>query len=308
MPSSTPFPFKLLSLLLLLLLSPTPSLSLRPSSGCGKTPQLITSQSTQVPLRITVRSKNRQYFARLPPSYNNTVPHRLVLTLHALQGTASQVIAGTNGYLPYYGLPPLVPGSDGPPAVFVVPDGLNNGWANQSGEDVDFVRAVLAAVEADLCVDQDLRFSTGFSYGGAMSYALACALGGGEMRAVAALSGNPMISGCAPGSAAAGAAAAVAYYGQHGVSDTVLPISGGREMRDRFLRVNGCAVGSGGSAGEPRAGSGSSHVKTEYEGCMPDKPVVWVAFDGPHTPTPRDQGQADTFTARETWQFFARFK
>ncbi|KAK4463576.1 putative feruloyl esterase C [Cladorrhinum samala] len=285
----------LFSFLLVSLLSSV-ALSLKPSTGCGKSPTLITAASTTTPLRLTVNNKNREFLVRLPPNYDSSHPYRLILTLHALGGQASQVVAGTNGYIPYYGLPPLANDSTG--AIFVVPNGVNNGWGNQGGEDVAFLRQVISTVESDLCVDQDLRFSTGFSYGGAMSYSLACSLGK-EIRAVAALSGNPQISGCAAGSEP------VAYYGQHGTNDQVLPISGGRQMRDRFVKNNGCAATQ--EAAVPAGGS-SSHVKTVWSGCQPDKPVVFVVFDGPHTPIPKDAGAADTWTPAETWEFFKQFK
>ncbi|KAK3346523.1 Alpha/Beta hydrolase protein [Lasiosphaeria hispida] len=285
--------------LLFLLTTLSPALALKPSPGCGATPKLITTASTTTPLNLTINSKARDFFVRLPSNYNSSHPHRLILTLHALSGTAQQVIAGTGGYIPWYGLPPLL-ANDTTGTILVAPNGLNNGWANQGGEDVAFLRQVVAVVEADLCVDGGRRFATGFSYGGAMSYALACALGG-EMRAVAALSGNPQISGCA------GGAEAVAYYGQHGVGDTVLPIAGGREMRDRFVRNNGCVAVGADQVAEPAAGSGK-RVKTVFAGCKEDKPVVWVAFDGPHTPTPKESGAAESWVPGETWEFFRQFK
>ncbi|GAP90898.2 putative carbohydrate esterase family 1 protein [Rosellinia necatrix] len=272
----------------------------KPSSGCGKTPTLAGNANTT--RTITSNGKARTFYVQTPADYDNTRPHRLIFTLHALGGTARQVVAGTGGYYPFYGLPPLVDAdanaNDTTGAIFVAPDGQNNGWANAGGEDVTFIRAAMAAVEADLCVDQALRFSTGFSYGGAMSYALACALGT-ELRAVAVLSGNPAISGCAGGEAP------VAYLGQHGVADGVLPVAGGREMRDRFARNNGCAAAA--QVGEPRAGSGEAHVRTEMAGCRDGFPVVWVAFDGGHTPTPLEGGAATSFTPAETWAFFSRF-
>ncbi|KAK4225842.1 putative feruloyl esterase C [Podospora fimiseda] len=285
----------LFSILLLSLFSSV-ALSLKPSTGCGKAPKLVTASSTTTPLRITANNKNREFFVRLPPNYDASHPYRLILTLHALGGQASQVVSGTGGYVPYYGLATLA--NDTTNAIFVAPNGLNNGWQNTGGEDVTFIRQVISTVEADLCVDQDLRFSTGFSYGAAMSYSLACSLGK-EIRAVAALSGNPQISGCAAGSEP------VAYYGQHGISDTVLPISGGRQMRDRFLKNNGCSGTQESPA--PTAGSGK-RVKTVYGGCQPDKPVVFVTFDGPHTPTPKDPGAAETWSPAETWEFFKQFK
>ncbi|KAK0712505.1 feruloyl esterase A2 [Lasiosphaeria miniovina] len=286
-------------------------LAAKPSSGCGSAPKLITSASTQTPLTLTVNNQKREFFVKLPDNYNNTHPHRLVLTLHALGGQASQVVAGTGGYLPYYGLAALATSTNATLAtntrtIFVAPNGLSNGWGNTNGTDVKFIAQVLAAVEADACVDQSLRFSTGFSFGSAMSYILACSIGGGidGLRAVAALSGNPQISGTCPGSTAS-ADDAVAYYGQHGTSDTVLPIAGSRSMRDRFLQLNGCDAAQK-EATDPATGSGT-HVKTVYRGCKPDKPVVWVTFDGPHTPTPKDKGQSDTWVPAETWAFFSQF-
>ncbi|KAK0610135.1 hypothetical protein B0T17DRAFT_545977 [Bombardia bombarda] len=302
------FLFQALLLLLTAFIAPIQAAA-KASSGCGKAPQRVTAASgTTTPLTTTVNSKKREYFVKLPASYNNTHPYRLVFTLHALQGTASQVINGQGGYIPWYGLPPLsaktTAASSGTPddSIFVAPNGLNNGWANTAGEDVTFIRTVMSEVEADLCVDQTRRFSTGFSYGAAMSYALACGLGK-DIRAVAALSGNPQISGCA-----SPASEPVAYYGQHGVADTVLPIDGGREMRDRFVRNNGCDMDKTKVVKEPVKGSGQGRTKTVYEGCKEGKPVVWVAFDGPHTPTPTEGGEKDSWVPEETWEFFRQFQ
>ncbi|KAK4034296.1 Alpha/Beta hydrolase protein [Parachaetomium inaequale] len=267
----------------------------KPSSGCGNAPKLITSAAATTPLTLTSNGKTRQYYVKLPENYDNSHPYRLIFTLHALGGNAQQVTVGTGGYLPWYGIPTLANDTLG--AVYISPNGLNNGWANQGGEDVAFLKTVMETVESDLCIDQNLRFSTGFSYGAAMSFSLACSLGK-QIRAVAVLSGNPTISGCSGGTEP------VAYYGQHGVKDSVLPIAGGREMRDRFVKNNGCTSQS---PPEPASGSGK-HIKTAYSGCNPDYPVVWNAFDGDHTPQPKDQGAANTFSAVDTWEFFSQFK
>ncbi|KAI0874481.1 carbohydrate esterase family 1 protein [Hypoxylon argillaceum] len=271
-------------------------LAAKPSSGCGSTPKLTDSPDTAH--NVTANGKTRSFYLKVPEDYDKDHPYRLIFTLHALGGTANQVVTGIAGYYAWYGIPPLVNDTVG--AIYVAPDGLNNGWANQGGEDVTFISEVIKTVEADLCVDQRLRFSTGFSYGGAMTYSLACSLGE-ELRAVAVLSGNPQISGCA-----GDAAAPVAYYGQHGVADDILPIAGGREMRERFARNNGCAAEQ--NAREPSSGSGVAHMKTTFSGCSEDHPVVWVAFDGPHTPTPLESGFTQSFTPTETWEFFSQFK
>ncbi|TRX91806.1 hypothetical protein FHL15_007359 [Xylaria flabelliformis] len=265
----------------------------KPSSGCGNVPKLVGDPT--IAQLVTVNGKSRQYYLKTPENYDNNHPYRLIFTLHALGGTASQVVAGEGGYYAWYGLPPLVNDTIG--AIYVAPDGLNNGWANQGGEDVTFISQVIEQIEADLCIDQNLRFSTGFSYGAAMSYSLACSLGE-EIRAVAVLSGNPQISGCGGGTKP------VAYYGQHGVSDQVLPMTGGREMRDQFVKNNGCASQT---PQEPASGSGE-YIKTTYSGCSADHPVVWVAFDGDHTPRPLESESTQSFSPIETWEFFSQFK
>ncbi|KAG9233827.1 hypothetical protein BJ875DRAFT_377838 [Amylocarpus encephaloides] len=266
----------------------------KPSSGCGNAPMIVTSSSTTTALTVKVNGKNRDYYVKLPDNYDKNHPYRLIYTLHALSGTASQVIAGTGGYLPWYGLPPL--SNDNISAIYVAPNGINKGWANQGGEDITFISQLNQILDADLCIDQNLRFSTGFSYGAAMSFSIGCSLAK-DFRAVAVLSGNPIISGCAGGNDP------IAYYAQHGVGDAILPISDARVMRDRFLKNNGCAVQT---ASEPATGSGK-HVKTSYTGCSKDYPVTWVAFDGGHSPQPMDSGMSSTYANTETWEFFSQF-
>lgn len=267
----------------------TPILAAR-SAGCGKTPTLTGTGAHT----LTIGGRARQYFLKMPPEYDNEHAYKVIFTLHALGGTASQVVAGQGGYLPWYGLPALDGNNT---AIYLAPDGTNNGWANTGGADLAFLEAVLAGVEADLCVDTAHRYSTGFSYGGAMSYALACARPD-AVRAVAVLSGGPM-SGCVGGTQP------VAWYNQHGVSDQVLPVALGRQMRDQFVRNNGCDAAP--NVPEPARGSGA-HVKTVYTGCRPGYPVTFVAFDGDHTPQPKDRGADATFSANETWAFFEQFK
>ena len=99
----------------------------------------------------------------------------------------------------------------------------------------------------------------------------------------------------------------MAYYGQHGVKDSVLNISGGRSLRDRFVANNNCTKTT---APEPAAGS-RKHIKTVYTGCSEDHPVVWTAFDGDHTSLPTDgggDGGPNSWTVAEIWNFFSQFK
>jgi poly(3-hydroxybutyrate) depolymerase len=132
-----------------------------PSPGCKQTPTITSTNYT-----MQVNNKSREYYVKLPENYDKNHPYRLVFTLHALGGTATDVVQGGGGYLPFYGLPPLANNT----AIFVVPNGINGGWGNAGGEDIMFIDQLLKLVEGDLCVDQSLRFSTGFSYGAAVLF------------------------------------------------------------------------------------------------------------------------------------------
>jgi hypothetical protein len=179
----------------------------------------------------------------------------------------------------------------------VAPQGNGNGWANPGGQDLTFVDDLLKQLDAGLCIDTAQRFAGGFSYGGGMSYELACARAT-VFRAVIAYSGA-QLSGCDGGNQP------IAYMGVHGVSDTVLNISLGRGLRDRFVRNNGCTAQN---APEPAAGS-RTHIITTYSGCRAGYPVVWAAFDGGHTPGPIDSGGDGwrTWTSGEVWKFITQF-
>ncbi|KAI0518137.1 alpha/beta-hydrolase [Xylaria bambusicola] len=259
------------------------------SAGCGKSPTLK-NQS----YNMQVNGKQRQYFIKLPDNYDSSHPYRLVFTWHPLGGSAQGIVNGANpsngGILPYYGLSALANNS----AIFVVPNGLNAGWGNQGGEDITFFDQLVKTVEADLCVNTNLRFSTGFSYGGAMSYALACGRPN-MIRAVAVLSGG-LLSGCQGGTGS------VAYYGQHGTRDSVLNVSGGRQMRDKFVSNNGCQKLSS----EPQPNGGTS-VMTKYTGCKEGYPVTWVIHDGDHNPSQVNQGSSTPFAPQNSWDFFTQF-
>jgi len=153
---------------------------------------------------------------------------------------------------------------------------------------------MIRLIENDLCVDTTQRFALGFSYGGGMSYALACSRAT-TFRAVAVYSGA-QLSGCSGGTQP------IAYMGIHGISDSVLNISAGRSLRDTFVRNNGCTAQS---PREPAAGS-RTHITTVYSGCRAGYPVVWAAFDGGHGPGPIDGGGEGwrTWTSGEVWNFF----
>ncbi|MBN6058495.1 hypothetical protein JYK22_41635, partial [Nonomuraea sp. RK-328] len=180
--------------------SPTGTSAAAGTAGCGKSPTLRSG-----PQSITTSGRNRNFILRIPDNYTNTTPYRLIFGFHWNGGTANDVDSGgTSGYpWSYYGLRALSNNT----AIFVAPQGLNNGWANSGGEDITFVDDMIRRIEADLCVETTQRFALGFSYGGGMSYALACARAT-TFRAVAVYAGG-QLSGCSGGNEP------IAYIGLH---------------------------------------------------------------------------------------------
>ncbi|KAF7718587.1 Feruloyl esterase [Penicillium ucsense] len=251
------------------------------SKGCGTSTTLKSGTYS-----ITVNGKQRQYILALPDNYDRSKSYKLIFGLHWLGGSMQDVAGGN-----YYGVRPL----SGNNVIFVAPQGLNNGWANAGGEDITLMDQIREKLQAELCIDNSQIYSMGWSYGGSMSYALACARPD-VFRGVAVMSGANL-SGCSPGTQP------VAYYAQHGVSDTVLPIDRGRSIRDTFVKDNKCTAQN---APEPAAGSGT-HIKTVYEGCSSGHPVWWIPFDGPHEPLATDRGASSSWTPGEIWKFISQF-
>lgn len=256
----------------------------QPSAGCGKARTLQNGT-------VTIESGGpRSYILRVPDGYDNTHPYRLVLAYHWRYADA-QAVAGQG----YYGLWNLADGS----TIFVAPTGTDEddmgmGWPNSEGKDVAFTDAILAQVEADLCIDRSRIFATGWSWGAGMSYALACERPD-VFRGVALYSAGEITyySACPQGP--------IAYWAAHGVSDDVLGVETGRTMRDRFVSANGCTPQT------PPAPGPGAHVCTAYGDCAEGHPVTWCEFDGGHMWNPIDTGQTSTWIPSQVWSFITGF-
>jgi polyhydroxybutyrate depolymerase len=238
-----------------------------PSPGCSSTAAAANGRVT-----IDVAGDPRDYILALPEDYDATRPYPLVFTWHpgggSAQGTANN----------FYGIRQLAADS----AIFVSPEGIDEGWANTDGRDLAFFDAMLDRFEAELCVDESRIFSTGFSYGGMMSFALGCGRAD-VVRAIAPMSGA-LFSGCLDGDAP------IAMLGFHGTNDTVVDITAGVRARDEILERNGCG---------PEDEAVEANGCLAFEGCSEGHSVSWCEFDGGHTPAPQ--------SGQRIWDFFSQF-
>ncbi|KAH7324145.1 Alpha/Beta hydrolase protein [Stachybotrys elegans] len=260
-----------------------------PSAGCGTDPSFESGPQT-----VNVNGQDRNYIVRIPEGYDNSNPYRLILGLHWWGGSMEDVAYGqtvTPGVWNYYGLERLAKES----AIFVAPQGIDGNWYNEGDSDYAFLDEIHRVVESSLCVDTDLRFSIGFSWGGSTSIGLACRDSEFPLRAITAIGAAGPYT-CEPGTAPVG------YLGIHGVSDN---LDNGRGMRDMFLANNGC---TGEENPQPAVGS-LTHVRTDYQCNGP--PATWITFDGGHHPAPWDGGSGDngeaSYVPDYAWEMFSSF-
>jgi poly(3-hydroxybutyrate) depolymerase len=255
------------------------------SPGCEKAKTLQNGT-----INITFGGASRKYILRVPDAYDNKHPYRLVFAFAESGSSATSVVSRN-----YFTLATL----DSKNTIFVAPDAAN-GAGSWSKSDVELTDAILTQLEGDLCIDKSRIFATGFSFGGAMSIALACTRAD-VFRGVAFFSGADLTGSCP-----ATLTKPIAYYASQASQDssgTPMP-SSGKIKQAEFAAVNGCMP-------EPSAttfpGSGKPHTFTEYKGCSAGHPTKYCVFDGPHGWEPKDPGQTASWNAPEAWKFITQF-
>jgi hypothetical protein len=242
------------------------------SVGCGKASTLTFGAAAGGTGKGgTVSIGNRSFIMRLPDNYDMNKPYWLIFGFHWRGGSSADVDSGgSNGYaMAHYGLQALSKNG----AIFVAPHGLNGGWAD--GGDLEFVDAILERIEENYCVDKGHIFANGFSFGGGMSFALACARPN-VFRGVAIYNGA-QLSGCEGGNDP------VAFWQMHGLTDGTLNFDMSLPLRDRFVKNNGCTAQNPPSPPRPPPYLvDGGHICTDYAGCAPGKPVRWCAHQSGH--------------------------
>jgi poly(3-hydroxybutyrate) depolymerase len=286
------------------------------STGCGKTSTLT---FTTIPDESGTNVghgdggyytiNGRSFALRLPDNYDKNKPYWLIFGFHWMGGTSAQVdTGGSNGLISaHYGLQQLSKNG----AIFVAPQGTGGGWG---GDNLPFVDDMVKLIEDNYCVDTTRLYANGFSYGGGMSYAIACARAK-VFRAVAIYEGA-VLSGCTGGNDP------IAYWQMAGTTDGTCTIGGATPMRDKFAKLNGC---TGPTTEPPRPSSISDpHICTDYTGCSSGHPLRWCVHPAGHGNAIVD-GTADlynscatppktcsdsckcTWVPADVWKFFTSF-
>ncbi len=230
------------------------------SVGCGSSNTTSPCSKSGTTCSLDVSGTTRTYYVQLPTNYDPSHAYPLVFQFHWMGGTAEQALT-------MYRLQ----SSGFADAIFVTPQGLtangSTGWPNTNGQDIAFVKAMLADVQAQYCVDQGRIFSTGFSYGGMMSFAIGCEMSD-VFRAIAPMSGALYSDfNCR------GTGHPIAMWGSHGLSDNVVPIADGRAARDKILQEDHCGTDTVPVDPNPCVA---------YQGCDDGYPVTWCEWDGQH--------------------------
>lgn len=275
------------------------------SSGCDQARTLKDGNLTMMS-----GGQNRQYHLRTPPNYDNTHAYRVIFMFHWFYGSINAVVnppdADHNTDDPYYGMEDLA----GDSTIFVVPQGLSDaggaGWSDKNGQDLKFTDDMLDAISSDLCVDTSRVFTTGFSFGGAISYKLACERNDKFRAAVVYDTGG--VSGNDPSKCTK----PIAFFGSHGQDDGTFDYQIGLDVMNIFVKTNGC------TAMTPASSAQNAHACVSFEGCTDGYPVRFCNFgsgeNNPHNtslkghyPVPKDPGQTTSWVPGEAWNFIKQF-
>jgi poly(3-hydroxybutyrate) depolymerase len=275
----------------------------KPSAGCGKPKTMADSVSTTI--NVTATGQTREYILVIPKDYDMNHPYALWFTMHGNAGTALGVARGSAGTnYGFFGMRKLA-NKDKGTTIFCAPNGIGTQWA-QGDKDIQFFRAMIKKFESELCIDESRIFASGFSMGGSMSYALACALPD-TFRAICMHSGGNM-SGC---NRPAGNPGKIAMFITHGTTDGTCtwPNWGPPQLADIAQR-DGCTAMNIASMVNP---TDDMHPQcVDYKNCESGLPCRACIFRGGHTPSPgpvkgNDWGEASTWVPDSTWSYFKQF-
>lgn len=285
------------------------------SAGCGTASTLYTAGTTTGSLEHG--GLTRTFRVRLPPGYDASQPHPVVLLFHGGGGSGRQLEENSARFDPI---------ADREGAIAIYPDGtgLLKTWngegccgaaVREDVDDVGFVAALLDHLEAEVCVDPRRVFATGMSNGGIFSHRLGCELSE-RIAAIGPVAGVAMTSTCTP-------SRPVPMLHIHGSEDAHVPWEGGEGCGPAGVPFPAVSTSMEGWRTRNTCGSSTTATTTEgdghcdaYDGCAADTVLCTIEGGGHSWPggepsadvadCPADGFQSTTFDASEAlWTFFA---
>lgn len=283
-------------------------------AGCGVArPEPSSQASSALPSGVSehtigVASGQRTYRVYRPETIPGASGYPLVVMLHGGFGSAEQAersygwddLAAAKGFLVVY------------------PDGLDRAWdagsccgapARKRIDDVGFLTAVVAQLQALVAIDPARIYATGMSNGAMMAYRLACETT--MFAAVAPVAGDQLV-GCAD-------AAPASLLHIHGTADTNVPLDG--SPGQGAGKVDGPPIADVVDGWRQRDGCGAfattvkPPVTTRTAICPDGRSVELVLVEGAghqwpgsdKTGNPGADPPSDAFSATQLiWDFFSR--
>jgi poly(3-hydroxybutyrate) depolymerase len=251
------------------------------SPGCGA-PGLAFAGAHEV----TIAGKPRAFTVQLPDGYDPARTYPVIFGLHG---------AGDDGpsFATYF--PLAEPWKND--AIFVYPSALfypvdgRTTWRFNTDENLAFFDAMVAEVQANLCVDSARIFASGFSSGGFLSNTLGCRRGDVVRAIVPVAGGDRDFSDVEGNDLCVGHVAAMVISSPLDTSDPTGGPPGishhqrGLRARDYFRARNGCA-----DVADPVAPEGC----VRYQGCMPGAEVFYCEHQQGHAwPAPLHAAASD---------------
>jgi len=286
------------------------------SAGCGKTSTLTFGtvpgeDANATPggnsngtgkggyVKITSGGTARGFAMRLPDNYDNSKPYPLFFAFHWNGGDSkAQDTGGDNGYFTaYYGIQRKSKNG----MIFVAPDSIGSGWGNSGDSDLHFTDDMVKLITDNYCVDMSDLITSGFSWGGGMSYELACARANATTDTVgyafkaAIIFEGAKLSGCG-----GSGKDPIAIWQKVGLTDTTCPVSLATPIRDQFVANNGCTgwTSETGNVATSQTGmppkdpptpptpgkfiTPGGHICTNYTGCSSGHPFRWCVDQSGH--------------------------
>ena len=276
-----------------------------PSAGCGKTRTLQDGNRT-----ITSGGMSRTYYLKTPSDYDNQHPYRVIFMFHWNYGSINSIVnppdADHNTDRPFYGIADL---SGDTHDLRRTPGAHRHGRGGMGQPEQP--RRELHGRHARGGLGRPVHrtsrvFTTGFSYGGAMSYKLAC-VRPDKFRAALVYEAGPV-----SGNNQAECTKPIAWFQSHGADDQTFNLQTGTSILNVFTKVNGCTTMT------PPTPATNGHNCVSFAGCSAGHPTRWCTFgageNNPHNtslrghyPSPKDPGQSTSWVPMEAWSFITQF-